>query len=88
MHKIRNFNASERKRRWCEINTADEFVTDNTGINLSGPSDDEWNMNAAIIKELLTTNMRASVVTHEKDDGIVRESLIIKSLENLPDLLI
>ena len=86
LHKIRNFSTGERKRCRCEIDTADKFVADTTGINLFGPSDDEWNMDTAVIEELLTTNMRPSVVTHEKDDGIVGESLIIKSQENLPDL--
>ena len=85
MHKIGNLNTGERKRCRREIDTADEFVTDNTSINLSGPSDDEWNMDATIIEELLASDMCTSVVAHEKDDGIVRESFIIESFEDLPD---
>ena len=45
-------------------------------------------MDAAIIKELLTTDMRPSVITHEEDNRVVRESFIIQPFEDLSDLLI
>ena len=88
MHKIWNLNTRKRKRCRCEIDTTDQFVTDSTRINLSGPSDDEWDMDTPVIEELLATDMCASVIAHEKDNGIVGESFIIESQENLPDLLI
>ena len=77
MHEIGDLNTSKRKHCRRKIDTTDELVTNDAGFNVSGPSDNEWNVDAAIVEKLLATDVCAPVITHEKDDCVVRESLVI-----------
>ncbi len=84
---LRRPDAGKAQHGWRVIDGADEVVIHGPGAAAVGKADHQRKVNAAIIEKLLAAEQRA-VVAGDHDNGILRETFALQTLEQLAHVLI
>ncbi len=69
------------KNRGADIDRHHEIITDLSRFYLSWPTHDHGNACAFVVEKLFASNVTATMIADEEDDGVLGETLVLEALQ-------